>query len=1025
MTDAMAKQRATTTSSRVARIVGWLVLGCTACAEPDPPTFSFYEERIDPILRVGCAQQTTGCHVATEQGFALGNLDLSSFDALMRRRDVLQPTGPYSESLLLLKGGDPITVRVDTFDPPDPTRPEERFVAVETDIRHAGGRGIEQGSAGYSTLRQWMSIGATRSGAAVPHLRESVGSCRNGVGELPGIDPSRPIADMESYNRFVENVQPVLRASCAGGNCHGQPSVDLWLTCGDTEEELRWNYYVSLAHVSAPSSASELLRRPLANTAGGVFHEGGDVLPNTDDDRYRVLRDWVDDIVERVPEILVPTDADEGLRFFANRVQPALVREGCMFLNCHSTAMFHDLRLRGGATGLISHIATRRNYEMSRLQLATESPDPNASRIVAKNLFPGDLVDGGQGLTHRGGSLFEDFGGTGGVITHATPELCEGIDADTGDLNEVPAYCVLVRWHELERAAAIARGEVFDQANGVSAVAWVSRPLGVGRPEDFDTFRGGAELMLGAVAGDLNVMTVDAGRSLNADCGLSANVDIRAPAVSWDGTQLAFAVRTSETTPFRIYTMNADGSACAPLAPIAASNTESDGILIHDFDPAFAPDGRIVFASTRGNISGGASGGPTRTPAALAPNANLYVFDPENGNVRQLTYLLDQEISPSFMADGRVIFTTQKRGRDFHQLAGRRQNLDGGDYHPLFAQRPSVGFESATEIVELPNRNLAIVAGPIDAIDGAGTIAIVNRSIGPDQEDRDPADRTYLSSLTFPAPGAFGAMAGAFRSPAPLPHGKLFVSCDLDATTLASGPFDFDICYFDPDAGLMIPVGGAPNRADVDMVAIYGRAQHGVFSSRQDEANGATQIVPGETDAVVRYLDFPLLSTLLFSNTREGRPIDPRIGGFDVLQAEPPPSNASSFTGLSSVVDDESGQYFESLRVLGHVSLAADGSASVRLPAGVPLMLRPTDGDGRALMFGDEAPFAGEMIQREAIQFYPGERVKQALPRRFFNGLCGGCHGSITNRELDIAVNVDVLTTASLTNPGDTQDLAQ
>ncbi len=39
------------------------------------------------------------------------------------------------------------------------------------------------------------------------------------------------------------------------------------------------------------------------------------------------------------------------------------------------------------------------------------------------------------------------------------------------------------------------------------------------------------------------------------------------------------------------------------------------------------------------------------------------------------------------MQDGRLIFTTEKRAPGFYQLALRRQNLDGGDYHPLYAQR--------------------------------------------------------------------------------------------------------------------------------------------------------------------------------------------------------------------------------------------------------------------------------------------------------------------------------------------------
>ena len=115
--------------------------------------------------------------------------------------------------------------------------------------------------------------------------------------------------------------------------------------------------------------------------------------------------------------------------------------------------MFHDLRLRGGDQGVFSSIATRENYEISRLQLAIESPNINESRIVAKNLYPPTLVPGAAGIAHRGGSLFEDFG-AGGNLNPATPDACSGFDADGGDLNEIPAYCVLKRWLEIEREQA-------------------------------------------------------------------------------------------------------------------------------------------------------------------------------------------------------------------------------------------------------------------------------------------------------------------------------------------------------------------------------------------------------------------------------------------------------------------------------------------------------------------------------------------------------------------------------------------
>lgn len=992
-------------------LLGAAYAGCET-GQAAPP-FSYYEDQIQPIVQMGCAMQTTGCHLASPQGTAAGNLDLTSYDSFMRRDDVLPAYGPYPVGLLLMKGGPPVEIPVETFD---------GTVMITTDIRHTAGAGIQVDSRGYTRLRQWIEAGHTRTGVPSNLLSTSIGECTHGAGTFPGFDPAAAPADAAAFNRFVSEVSPVL-ARCSGGSCHGAPTADLYLSCGETDEELRWNYFIATQHLSSPVASSELLRRPLSKQRGGTFHEGGTIFDSTSDAGYQVLESWATDVVTRNPDIADETDADEGLRFFANRVQPVLVRKGCMFLNCHSAAMFHDLRLHGGSQGSFSRVATRRNYEASRLLLSLESSDPNQSRIIAKNLFPTTLVPGADGIAHRGGSLFEDLGGGGGTLHPATLADCASIDADAGDLNEIPAYCVLARWQAIEREAAITRGEILPATELVRSVVWVTRPADVGSPTDFDTYRPGADLVMATpTIGADGAMTLGPTTSLLAGCGLSsASADVRTPAVSWDASKIAFAARSSASDPLRLYWMNEDGSSCAqiPDVPSGTARDSESGLLEHDFDPAFAPDGRIVFASTRGNLdcAGLDSCGPTRTPASMQPNANLYIYEPAAAvKVRQLTFLLNQEFNPSFMLDGRAIFTAEKREPDFHQFAARRINLDGGDYHPLFAQRPSAGFASATEVIELANRNFAMVAAPLDATNGAGAIVILNRSIGPDQTDRDPNDRFYISSTRIPAPGAFDGGAGAFRSPTPLPTGRLLVSCDTTASSLTAATYDFEICELDPRTGAVRRVAGSAGQADVDVVAVYARANHGNFMSRVDEPNGRTMVVPGEQDAVVRVHDFPLLATLLFANTRTGRPINPAIHGFDVLASSPPPDSAQGFGDvMSNVVSDAFGSVYVNDRVLGNVPLFGDGSAAFSFRGGTPIRLRPTDDAGRPLQFAAGDPFAGEMIQREQMQFYPGERVTQALPRRFFNGLCAGCHGSISGRELDVAVDIDVLTSASHT----------
>lgn len=999
-------------------LISALVLA--ACQTAEPGSFSYYEQRIGPLLVGSCARNPSGagCHVGSEGGTSLGNLDVSSYDALMRREDVLAAYGPYPVGLLLLKVGQPVQVQVETFES-DPAR---RFVSITTDIRHNNGQTVDIGSSGYAQLKQWIESGYRRSGIQHEELAQNLGSCRNEIGNAPGWDPSFAERYPDSFRRFVDEVQPVLVRSCAGSQCHGTPHVDLYLTCGESDEAQRWNFWVAVQHVTSPASTSGILRRPLSTYRGGVFHEGGNVFASVEDPDYQVIREWVEELVREHPDALLPpADISEGLRFFANRVQPTLVRKGCMAMNCHSPSMFHDLRLRGGSQGHFSRIATMRNYEFSRLMLAIDSPDPNESRIIAKNLYPAELLPGSPGHFHRGGALFEDFGASGGVLNGATPDDCEGFDADEGDLNEVPAYCILVRWHQIEREEAIAKGELFPESEVVRSVVWISRPTGVGDPRDFDTYRPGADLRLAPASYDPETeeLSLGADTSLLAGCGLDpSSADLRGTAVSWDGSRIAFAARSSAREPLRLYWMESDGTGCERIPGIAPANDEEDGILTHDFDPAFAPDGRIIFASSRGYSDAAIVGrtGPTRTPAALQPNANLYIYDPLSGETpRQLTFLLNQEIQPSIMTDGRLIFSAEKREPEFHMLAGRRQNLDGGDYHPLFAQRESVGYRSATEIMEHLDRTFVLVAAPIDAADGAGTIALINRSIGPDQATPRPeGDRAYIRSQRFPHPGAFGGGRGVFRSPSPLPSGRLLVSCDRSATDLTSGGYDFDLCELDPDSGVLRDIGGTPGRADIEAVAIFARAPREVFVSRIDEVNGNTRIEPGRRDAEVEVLDFPMLATLLFTNTREGRPIDPEIGGFDVFAHAPPPPGVTSFQELGAdVIQDEFGPLYVRRELLGHVPLNPDGSASFRVVGGQPIILRVTDWSGSPMSFAGGAPFSGEQIQREQLQFYPGERARQSFRRTLFNPMCGGCHGSITNRELDIAAHVDVLTRAS------------
>jgi hypothetical protein len=978
-----------------------LVSGCERKERTEET--NFYQRRIGPILEQSCAEgpAKAGCHVrADDQGNALGNLSLESYSDLSHRRDLLVNYGPYGMPGLLVKVAPRFKLALTSWKSSEPT-------IIDSNIAHVGGSLIDISSTSFTQLQTWMENGAAENNAHQVDKQYAKSACADALGVDPAFDATRDPGGAD-FATFRERVNPVLGESCAASNCHGSPSNSLHLTCGTTPQQLRWNYFAAQDYVSTDPPLSEIVRRPLSASAGGAFHEGGTIFSTTSEAGYEALLDWA---TEKGGPTSVDTSA--GFEFFTDRVQPMLARRGCMMLGCHSPAMFHDYRLRGGSGGHFGLPATRKNYELTLEQLALDAPNPEASRLIRKNLIP---APNGPGILHRGGPLLAQH-----------PETCDAAAAATGPLDEQSEYCVLAAWIELERAARM-------PAVGLSGIVFVRRSPAPqpDAPQDYGTFAAGSELVRVAATQDAATGDVSAGaeENLSALCGLPPSSDVRRPTVSWDGSTIAFSARKTAAEPLGVYVI--EGASCALEPTIAEPAVDDDGgsvpdngELVHNFDPVFSADGRLVFASTRGNVGNPSAfsdyRGPQRTPADPSRlNSNLYVL--EDGKIRQLTFLLNQELSPSFMRDGRLILITEKRQPGFYQLAGRRMNLDGGDYHPLFAQRPTVGFNQYTDVVELSDKNLAAIMSERGAVHGAGTLALVNRSLGIDQRSKDVADyvqdpsaidypspKFYQHSIRILDPAATGRLSGtqgAYRSPAPLPNGDILVSYAANVVALDDFDGNFDIVRVKVETGERVPlIGGADD--ELWPAAIYPRSSIGIFKSRLDEANGATQLNGDAHLSQVTILDVNLLSSLLFQNTRSPRQL-PGAPALSAVWESLPPVGATSFADADArfVTSDAFGQLYVRRRSLGLPTVYTDGSASMLIRGGAPIQLEVL-----AKLAGDPEPVAH--LQREEMQFYPGEVVRQGFRRDLFDGLCAGCHGSVSGKENEIAVNPDILTQAS------------
>lgn len=1008
-------------------VIGALAAGACTTRQPEPSTY--FERIIAPGLLGSCVRSNTGagCHVADAKGNAFGNLDLSTFDGVNLRRDLLLDYGPYLQPSLLVKNIPPFQVTVALWD--------GTSIPITTDITHAGGAVLDPTGSDYQTIRQWIENGATVNNTGVAPVDIATVPCNQTVPPAQaGFDPTTDPTSAD-YAQFLQSAQPVLTKSCAFGNCHGTTVNALYLTCGLSAPQMRWNYFAAVNYLAATAEQSELVRRPLASAQGGSYHEGGPIFTSVTDPDYKALVSWGQ--AHGPPQ---PPALDPAFVFFAQKVQPILVKKGCMMVQCHSASMFHDYRLRGGSAGSFSLTTTQRNYTFSIAQMSFESDDVNASRLVQKNLFRPDVVSGSTGITHRGGPLFEDFGtAKNAEAMPSAPDrgaLCDraNYDFDNAPVDSIPAYCVVREWHRRERAER--------NLAPLSAIVYVSRPIPTGsdRPQDFDVFAGGASLHIVAAS-----LTPGGGVSLGADtsvdlstCGLDAGADVRRPAVSWDASKIAFAARSTANDSLAIYTINPDGTGCAMQPDIAmhpgsaTSMPNGDTLPEHDFDPAFSPPGpdgieRIVFASTRGNLDSSAFdySGPQRTPSdPTKPNADLYVLEPDpRGSgamtVRQLTWQLNMERFPSFMQDGRLIFTAEKREPGFYQLALRRQNLDGGDYHPLFAQRGTIGDTQATYAVELADKDFAAVFSDATAQHGAGALAVFNRSVGVDFTSASGADYVVDPSVIDPASSSslepdffLHSLSplltdGSYTSPSPLPDGTMLVS--FGAGDPASFGGDYDVYVLDPVTGQKTRLTGGTGTAEVEAVAVYPRVPKGIFVSTPDEPNGHTSIQSGQTTANVTVLDMPVLASLLFQNTPTGRVVEADLKSFDVYEELPP--DVASFPaacGDSTACDNlgPTGMVYVRRRAVGTVPLQSDGSAQFQIPGGLPILLHLSND-------AESAKLQLPRWQRETMTFVPGEVAHQAFPQPFFDHLCAGCHGSISGRPVEAALQPDFLTQAS------------
>ncbi len=356
---------------------------------------------------------------------------------------------------------------------------------------------------------------------------------------------------------------------------------------------------------------------------------------------------------------------------------------------------------------------------------------------------------------------------------------------------------------------------------------------------------------------------------------------IRDPAVHYDGRRIVFSWRKGGTETFHLYTIESDGSALTQL---------TSGIY-DDIEPAWLPDGGIVFVSSRCR---------RWVNCWLTQVAVVHRCNADGSNIVPLSANIEQDNTPWPMPDGRILYTrweyVDRSQVDYHHLwtmgpDGTSQNVFFGNFHPggVFIDAKPVPGGTDVVFVNSPGHG---------AQEHAGRLALVNTERGPDD----------LGSIrNFTGEG--------YRDPYPI----------SDTVFLAAHNKSLSLVGLD---GVEEPLLTLP---DAQPLLVH--------EPRPVIAHAPERSIPSRVDYTKQ------TGRLLLTDVYAGRNMKGVARGdikkLLVLESLPKPIN---YTGGMDPLTY--GGSFTLERVLGTVPVEDDGSAYMEVPAGIALFFVALDANG-------------------------------------------------------------------------------
>jgi hypothetical protein len=440
-----------------------------------------------------------------------------------------------------------------------------------------------------------------------------------------------------------------------------------------------------------------------------------------------------------------------------------------------------------------------------------------------------------------------------------------------------------------------------------------------------ESFRPGGGLYVHSLADGSMKKIVDAEQGEMLDCN-----------VSYDGKEILFSWRKGAMETYHVYRMKID-----PATGLKAKGTKIVQVTkgkTHNMNACWLPDGGIAFLSDRK---------PAFAYCWTTTSPILYRCDADGKNMVRLSANYLNDFTPSVMPDGRIIYS---RWEYVDRPAIPIQSLwtinqDGTNLAGFFGNRvlsPATFMEAR----EIPNTHKILCVLTSHNGPCCGAIGIIDPSIGANAQEAI-TNLTPEISIGKVDKGSGNRVRGPYES-----------------------PFPIDDKYFLVSRSGTIMVRDYKGTTQATIVKADGKL--GFYGAQPLRASKRPQVRPSMLQPGAKGW-----ATLTMQNVYNG--LEPHVKRGQIkqiavvqeIEKSVRASTARRAFGFQFPVVS-CGATYAPKRVWGYAKVESDGSASFKVPAGMPIYFMALDAEGRALQ-----------RMRSFTHLMPGERQG-----------CIGCHAN-------------------------------